>query len=89
MDRVSGPIDRLNIKSRDVDIGKEGLILCADVFRAEFFIGKSQRFKKITTAVRNLNTIFDVRKLFITVKSEPLINNLTAQNKRIAHVEFF
>jgi hypothetical protein len=40
MDRVSGPIDRLNIKSRDVDIGKEGSIFSADIFHVEIFARK-------------------------------------------------
>jgi hypothetical protein len=67
----------------------EGSILSPDIFCAEISTEKSQRFKEMTKAVRKSKHEFWYTELFITVKSEPLINDQTAQIKITAPAELF
>jgi hypothetical protein len=53
--------DREHVVKIEKEKKRDGSAFSADIFRAQVSVEKLQRFKKIITAVRSLNMIFDVR----------------------------
>jgi hypothetical protein len=63
--------------------------LFAPIFRAKISTEKLQRFKEIITVMENFKHDFWCTKLFIIVKSKPLINDQTTQIKKITPTQLF
>jgi hypothetical protein len=67
----------------------KGSVFSAENFYAEISTGKSWRFMKITMTMEKFKHKFWCTRLFITIKSKLLIDDLTVQIKWIAPADLF